>query len=651
MKRKIWATIASAAAVLALVGCSSKEKDGPNPVTDIVDVVDTNLDVDGGVTGSNPVSPDEVLDTPDTENSIATVISYDGAYAIFNENYDTIYIIDSYDRMITSYDRSKLADISSVQDANFEDASFVGYSDGIVYFISDSMADDEVYSSIYAVDVETNEAIVVCHYSQNETVSAVDIYDGKMYVTFSSVVGSEKKFYEDVYTKLEDSFEYEVSEGEQNTFLGKIKVDSIYTNSINSANHVYCNASVERSVAEYGLVIAEASGEYEIVNSGGSIQAFEVPYSSVSICGYDTRYVALTGYNDEYYGRYIYCYDMLDNAYRTVGEADAVFLGFVDGYLYYAQEEGEDYGWRNFHTYKYEPSSGTTQELYDLYNAPGAKEVDAGVTGFCYIKDHPLFLQCQNGKIGWMAVYYDEAGATYKNLDCSVAEIDWWKYGTVSCYSTSIDCPFCVNRLVNYYSETYKVAESVADGYEVINAHLQEIEDGYYEKYIGELYEVEDSSQCDIHVAKAIEDYIEIYVTDVCVLSDAYIAVKYEFFSYSGGSHGSYSSKQYLFDLVTGELVTIEDLYEGTEEEFREFIAQKTMDDYSVNYTKYYDSYSGGQGLYDNAYAAAGYNDVELEFYADKVVLVYQEYEMGPYAAGQIRIDMTYQELFGRDSL
>ena len=69
---------------------------------------------------------------------------------------------------------------------------------------------------------------------------------------------------------------------------------------------------------------------------------------------------------------------------------------------------------------------------------------------------------------------------------------------------------------------------------------MQEIEDGYYEKYIGELYEVEDASQCDIQVAKAIEDYIEIYVTDVCVLSDAYIAVKYEIFSYSGGAHGSY---------------------------------------------------------------------------------------------------------------
>lgn len=650
MKKKLLTTITSGLLAMALLGCSLSDirnqgqiVDDPD-VSDIPIIVINNNDATNSEAGSGQ-------DTPDTVNSPTEVIDYDGAYAVFYEEYDTIYIIDSYDRVITSYNRKNFENNTNLQGDNLAAASFVGYDDGIYYFLHDNAFDSDVYTTLFAVDAATDEAAVVCHYAQDETVSAVDIYDGKIYVTFYSAGSRENKYYEDVYTKKQDSFEYEVEEGNQNTFLSKNKVDRIYTNSTNSAFHKYCNASVERSVAEYGFVIAESAGKYERLNSGGSIQVFDIPYNGITVWGYDSRYVTLTAYNEEYYGRYIYCYDMDNDAYYTVGNGDATFLGYADGYLYYAEEEGEEYGRPNYHVYMFDPTNGTTQEKYDLYNTPGVGKINAGVTGFCYIKDHVLFLQCVSGNIGWMAVYYDEAGATYKNLGCIIETVNAMQYGSIMYDTTGINCPFCMTRLMNYYAEVYQVDEGSVAGGAAINEYLRNLDSNYYDKYVGDLYEVEDASLCDGHVNMGMSNFYQVNVTDANILSDKYLTVNYEADGYLGGAHGSYNTVQYVFDIETGERLTIADLYQGTEAEFREIIATKTKDDYLDDPYRYYTTGLGAQGVYDTAYEAASFNDVDLEFYEDKVILVYQEYEMGPYAAGQIRIEMTYRELFGRNRL
>lgn len=648
MKKKLLITIASGMAALSLAGCSLADIRDDGSGTDNTDTVDTTV-IDNSV--PEPVDTNQGEDTPDTVNTPTETINYEGAYAVFKEGYDTIYIIDSYDRMITSYDRTKLGSITSLQDENLETAVFVGFNDGIYYFLNKNVTDLEDYTTLYAVDWATNEAVVVCHYAQDETVSAVDIYDDKIYVTFFSAGSRENKYYEDVYIKKEGSFEYDVEEGSQNSFLSKNKVDRIYTNSINSAFHEYCSYSIERSIAECGYVIAEASGKYEKVNSGGSIQVLDIPYSGITICGYDSKYVVMTAYNEEYYGRYIYCYDTISDSYYTVGNADAAFLGYVDGYLYYSEEEGEEYGHINNHVYKFDPTNGMVQELYDLYNTPGVPEVDAGVTGFCYIKDHVMFLQCVGGKIGWMAVYYDEAGATYKNLDCVIAEVNAWKYGSVSYASIMEDCPFCNNRLMNYYTEVFQVDESVAKGYEKINGFLNALELSNYDEYISDQYTVTDASKCDEHNHLGTYCYTINRVADANVLSDKYLTVTYEVESYTGGVNVAYYSKQYIFDIESGGEMTVADFYTGTEDEFKDFIATKTVEDYQVNPDNYYISSKGEVGIYESAYGQAGFDVVNLEFGEDMIYLVYREYSMGPGASGPIRIAITYQELLGRNRL
>ncbi len=193
--------------------------------------------------------------------------------------------------------------------------------------------------------------------------------------------------------------------------------------------------------------------------------------------------------------------------------------------------------------------------------------------------------------------------------------------------------------------------ESYSKEYEAINDYLRKQELGNYDDYVGDHYEMADSEACVQHDGLVLASYADISVAHVDIINNKYLTVLYEKDSYSGGAHGSFRSKQYMFDIDSGEAVTIADLYQGTELEFRNFVAEKTRDDYLNDPTRYYQNSLGAQGVYDTAYDAAGYSNIDMEFYADKAVIVYGEYEMGPYAAGEIRIEVTYKELLGRNRL
>ena len=652
MKSKVAGTIISVGLAMVLTGCSLadiREEQG-NDMPDTVDVT--------AIANPSEVNRPDGTDVPDTqppeagpetENSV-----YDGlAYSLYCDKYDDIFIVDAFDRQIDSYSVSEFINNKNLKDENVDDAVFAGYSKGIYYFLDGNYSEDNAFSTLYAVDAATDEVAVVCHYSSNEKITAVDLYQDSVYVTFYSMKGKEVKYFEDVYTKMADSFEYDVEEGAQSSFINKQKVSAIYTNSTNSAGHDRRSHSVQRTIDNYGLIIAEAAGKYEKISSGGAIQIFDIPYTGIDIVGYDSRYIALTAYNEEYFGQYIYCYDMAVDAYYTVGNADATLLGYVNGMVYYAEDESEEYGIVNNHFYKFDPETGMSTELYDLYEIPGSGIDNPGVEGFCYIEDHALFLDYMGGYVSWVAVYYDECGATYKYLGCQVAEAKTLEYGSVSRSVIIKDCPFCMAVLLNYYSETYQVSEEYAPGYEKINLYLKQLELGNYDTYISNIYDVEDSSKCEYHSGMLLTAYQNIEVADVDIISQKYLTVNYEKEGFSGGAHGTFTSQQYMFELATGEYVGIADLYKGDETEFKTFIAEKTRDDY-LSYKEespYYDMASGAEGIYNTAYEAAGFDTTDIEFYEDKAVIVYHEYEMGPYASGEIRIDVSYKELLGRSKL
>ena len=145
---------------------------------------------------------------------------------------------------------------------------------------------------------------------------------------------------------------------------------------------------------------------------------------------------------------------------------------------------------------------------------------------------------------------------------------------------------------------------------------------------------------------------VENEVTGVKELGNHYLAVEYSGYWYGGGAHGYPSIEQYLFDLETGKQLTLKDFYMGSEESFKELVAQKTKEDF-LSYEEGYSPYfsDNASAVYNDAYKYASIEGMLTWFYEDGIEVIYPPYDMGPYASGFISVFISYEELLGRSGL
>lgn len=121
---------------------------------------------------------------------------------------------------------------------------------------------------------------------------------------------------------------------------------------------------------------------------------------------------------------------------------------------------------------------------------------------------------------------------------------------------------------------------------------------------------------------------------------------------FAGGAHGMPYIGQRIFDLSSGEELGVRDFYQGSEKDFKELVARKTKEDfesYSLYESPYYSE--DGDQVYQTAYEYADLDATQVIFGEDGVVIVYQPYEMGPFASGFIEVSISYEEFLGRGEL
>ncbi|MCR4908028.1 MAG: RsiV family protein [Lachnospiraceae bacterium] len=137
---------------------------------------------------------------------------------------------------------------------------------------------------------------------------------------------------------------------------------------------------------------------------------------------------------------------------------------------------------------------------------------------------------------------------------------------------------------------------------------------------------------------------------EVQEVSKDYIQVTFDDYAYFGGAHGTGSSYHYLFDTKTGERKTFDDLYEGTEEEFKTIAFNYSMSDWKNNSDPYYYVYTGEDGT-EAEETMKGYFkdnislDMNISFTEGGIYLCYPPYAVGPYASGEIQVYIPYYAL------
>nr|MCR5502226.1 RsiV family protein [Lachnospiraceae bacterium] len=131
-----------------------------------------------------------------------------------------------------------------------------------------------------------------------------------------------------------------------------------------------------------------------------------------------------------------------------------------------------------------------------------------------------------------------------------------------------------------------------------------------------------------------------------------YAEVAFNEYDFEGGAHGYPGMRFLLFDLNTGEELTLSDLYPGTEEEFKDLVAKYTVEDWKkADEYRYYTSYADSEDkeaaekeMLGNAKESASLYML-ASFEEDGITVYYYPYDMGSYASGFIEIAIPYEKL------
>ena len=131
-------------------------------------------------------------------------------------------------------------------------------------------------------------------------------------------------------------------------------------------------------------------------------------------------------------------------------------------------------------------------------------------------------------------------------------------------------------------------------------------------------------------------------------LDDRLINIVFEEYEYTGGAHGNYWDKAYVFDSATGERLRLEDLNED-QESFKEAVVAAMLRLAGTD-TEYYQEHISPDFIENEDYEAAFgelLRDGSWYFDNDGFVLFSTLYELAPYAAGITEFHIPYEELEG----
>lgn len=125
---------------------------------------------------------------------------------------------------------------------------------------------------------------------------------------------------------------------------------------------------------------------------------------------------------------------------------------------------------------------------------------------------------------------------------------------------------------------------------------------------------------------------------------DQYLCLEVDFegYGYWGGVHGMPFKETNLFDLNDGSIVSVGDIVNISEEEYRTLVAKYTVEDFREDGEKYF--IYEEDSIYEFVDNTVGF-DFLMHFSEEGIVIEYSPYELGCFGAGFIPVTIPYEEL------
>ena len=673
MKKRFIVTTLTAVMVLSLAGCGKEEV----PAAPDAGIPETVEEQAGETQDANGSSGDSkaVLDmlrgagAGEIETDADTASADDGEYLLSkNPNARIFYTVDSAGNVTGTYDRDEI--IAGVGDRGSDyvrlyDKQSDWYSDDLIaydgrflYFKSyQKYGNDTDYSYVvYAVDTKDYEPYLLWKSEPGDGsyIDVAEYYKGALHVSVNCSRNAEGHLsdrFENCYTFDEAGQKFvETGSGLEDLFAAAIARD--YNVQGRIAYYADGRQCYSHALDEVGWILAMNEGEYGRLTADGQFTPIKPLWSDgyPYVVTYDDDYIYFTCWDTDSSCNILYCYDVGRERARalTIPAEEVTVLGYLDGKLYYSIRTMEEYGYPVNTVYSYSGGSNRSEQLYAADSVPGA-QFTPGIEGFRIIGGRIYYITFDTDRLEWVSADAHTSDEAYKSTGCVVEEVNAFKYGTVESSSEESACPYCGTTLFRYYSENFVLDDEYSANASVINDFLRQRRDEFFGGMENSDYAPADDSDCEYHLEYPTQNCItdDMMVGDVEMLAGGKLmTVSMNGYWYGGGAHGYPNREQYLFDLKTGERITIGDLYKGTEEEYKRIVAEATKEDflsYTYDNSPYFSNDSNE--VYNQAYGEASFDSPNIEYDGEGVTIIYPPYDMGSYAAGYIEVRIPYDRL------
>ena len=386
------------------------------------------------------------------------------------------------------------------------------------------------------------------------------------------------------------------------------------------------------------------------------------PLSEAMLVGYYYEYSE----EESYYRCYLY--DMKARSVKEVhigddtSVADALVYVSDDGlYAYYIedvrQEGTYDVTGRRLMRIRTDSESTTPEEVFSVelplgYDYGATDSMSARQTlpermHFC--DDTVYYLSYVDGEgFVWMR---KELSSNSWAVSITDSDLPFASYGTLTA-STDVRSDAEHGDYVYFtgYYESFKLKDGTVPAAARVNEGLE----SFYAGQRAHGDEIADTAVDDLFGEDGYwdEEYsIPAYSYDVNFgsvsrLADRYIQVAYNTYDYYGGAHGMPYLYFLLFDGETGDRKTIEDLFPGTEKEFKDIVAEYSIRAWKAGDDRYFNGYDPAmENRQRGSFLTSASFDMITEFTETGITICYTPYDQGAYASGFIDVDIPYEAL------
>ena len=521
------------------------------------------------------------------------------------------------------------------------------YLNGIFYFNIKSEANND--SGLYALQLSDNKLQKVLSAEEIlEYLDYIDYHNGKLYIGTSDYGGMDELLYthkEYVFT-ISDNFTFKKEVSPYENILNKMEEYDIITIPYYSAG----TFSLARAFDEIGYVIGQNhySGNAKIFPDGtitpldlidqNNESSGEPQRKHENILYYDNNEILYTTNKNET-GTILY--RIKADQKECLKEFDNIdHIKFCNNKMYYISENS---------LYEFDVQSKEAKTVHNF------TEIDpqyiSGSYDYQYtIENGMVFVVDLVGyELKWLRIDSYDDGASVVDIDCPVETLNIIKYGTVEKNDYEIKCPRCKNTVGEVHYSSFQLKDEYSDYASKINSILKKKNDPV-DEYI------EDSGNdenCEYHMDP--DHFItqeSISVDDVDIINSRFLVVNMDYAWEGGGPHGDYHFNQYIFDLTTGEELTVQNFFDGTEDDFKALIAEKVQKEFALDKDRYY--FETEEEAYNGGYKVATMDDPDSEhifFEDDHIIYDFGRYTFCDYAAGSMAVTVSYEELNGNKAL